>query len=131
MDGIVISNLDHESVLTGQDLRFSEAFQGRCFFKEASSRFGRKINLDSACSIHRIDTSKIKIHGALIDTILSAKLLIAFDDKDIQQLKNVPNKNKHREKEKFPSPKTYKGLLLNFCKTLFAIVMVNHRNNLN
>ena len=83
---------------------------------EVSNRLGRKINLDSACSIHRIDTSERKIHGALIDTILTAKLLIAFDDKNIEQLKNVPNKNKQREKEKFPFPKAYKGLQLNFCK---------------
>jgi hypothetical protein len=54
-------------------------------FKEASTCFGRKINLDSACSIHRINTSERKVYGELIDTILTVKLLIAFDDKYIEQ----------------------------------------------
>lgn len=108
--------LDHESMLAGHQFRFSESFKSRCLLQEVSSQFGRVINLDSACSLYRIDISERQTHGALIDSILTAKLLIAFDDKNIEQLKNVPNKNKHRAKEKFPFPKTYKGLQLNFCK---------------
>jgi DNA polymerase III epsilon subunit len=71
--------LDHESILAKKTLRFSESYKSRCLYKETSEKLGRRINLDSACSIHRIDTFDRKIHGALIDSILTAKLLIAFD----------------------------------------------------
>lgn len=108
--------LDHESLLAKQNLRFSDKYKSRCLFKETSARFGRKINLDSACSIHRVDTSDRTIHGALIDSVLTAKLLIAFDDREIEHLKNVPNKNKRRINEKFPIPKAHQGVQLNFCK---------------
>jgi DNA polymerase III epsilon subunit len=108
--------LDHESILAKKTLRFSESYKSRCLYKETSEKLGRRINLDSACSIHRIDTFDRKIHGALIDSILTAKLLIAFDDKEIENLKYVPHKNKHRDKERFPFPKVHSGLQLNFCK---------------
>lgn len=108
--------LDHESLLAKKNLRFSDKYKSRCLFQETSARFGRKINLDSACSIHRVDISDRAIHGALIDSVLTAKLLIAFDDKEVKHLKSVPNKNKRRVSEKFPFPKAYQGVQLNFCK---------------
>ena len=87
--------LDHESMLADHQFRFSESFKSRCLLQDVSSKFGRVINLDAACSLYRIDISERKIHGALIDSILTAKLLIAFDDKNVEQLQFVPNKNKH------------------------------------
>jgi DNA polymerase III epsilon subunit-like protein len=79
-----------------------------CLMEAVTKKLGRRISLDNACNINQVDISKRSVHGALIDTKLTAELLIAINTNSHNALTSVPKKNKHAETTKFAFPRAYK-----------------------
>jgi Flp pilus assembly CpaF family ATPase len=111
--------LDHEALLAKSSINFSVNYKNTCLIDYVANKLGRTINLNSACANFHIDTSKKKIHVALIDATLTAELLIVINTNPNGALTYVPqSKSKPRNKlEKFSFPRAYKGDQVNFCKT--------------
>lgn len=110
--------LDHEALLAKSPVKFSLDYKSTCLMDYVTSKLGRKIKLDAACRIYRIDTTKREVHGALIDAQITADLLIAISKNLDGVITSLPHskETKRNKPEKFSFPRAYNGVQVNFCK---------------
>ncbi|RLV58717.1 hypothetical protein D5018_15775 [Parashewanella curva] len=110
--------LNNEANIANHEIDFKINYKSICLMEIIANGLSRKngrISLDTACRIYGIDTSGREVHGALIDTTLTAELLIELQLRS-ELIKRVPHTNERREREKFPFPRAYKDQQYNFCK---------------
>jgi len=110
--------LDHEAFLAKSPVKFSLDYTSTCLMDYVTNKLGRKVNLDSACRIYNIDTTKRNVHGALIDATITAELLISINKNPDAEVTSLPHskETKRNKPEKFSFPRAYKGVQVNFCK---------------
>ena len=115
--GFDLDFLDNEAKISNSKVSFSSDYKAYCTQEKVMSNTKRTrfISLDDACRMYNVDLSERKIHGALIDAQLTAKLYIELTTNKTV-VRKVPQKKARAVPEKFPLPKTYEGLQTNFCK---------------
>lgn len=109
--------LDNEAKLVGSKVVFSKDYKISCaqqIVMDATNRI-RKVSLDDACKMYDIDISERKLHGALIDAQLTAKLYLELISR-IKLISKVPKKRTKNKPEQFPLPRAYESYQINFCK---------------
>lgn len=110
--------LNSESQYANSDINFIEHYNTTCLMKivtDALNRKSGKLSLDDASRIYHVDSSDREAHGALIDAIITANLLIELKTRTTL-VSQIPHKNKAEPPEKFPFPRSYKGYQINYCK---------------
>ena len=110
--------LDNEAKISGSPVCFSTDYKTTCVQEIVVSGLDnqRKISLDNACRMYGIDISKREVHGALIDTTLTAQLYLEIAKRKTL-LNKVTQKRQRTKPEKFPLSKSYEGYQINYCKS--------------
>lgn len=115
-----INFLNHELRTNGHEtVDLLKDYKTRCLMLEAlETTKQKKISLDRACKIYEVDTSSREVHGAYVDSILTARLMIAMDSR--KPLPVAPQTAVRREQEQFPFPRSTNGIQLNFCRNVIC-----------
>jgi transposase-like protein len=83
---------------------------------------GRRLKLDQGCRRYGIDISQRKVHGALVDSLITAELYIKFHDITTTPLPKTPHRKPQTPPTARPIPRAFKHpiseklIQLNHCK---------------